>query len=231
VSNPAPGLVRARDERPGAEPWVPPFAPLTELAAAARGCRGCELADAPDVRTVFGRGPRTARVVVVGDQPGDAEDRAGRPFVGRTARLLDRALAEAGFEAADVYLTTAVKHFRFQQAGPHRQPQTPEPVHVMACRPWLRAEFATLDPALVIALGGTAGRALAGPSFRIGRDRGVLMAWPTTAAPGLLPGARGRTRAHLLATVHPAAVLAAEDADGAYSAFVEDLRVGAKSLG
>lgn len=212
----------------GAGPWVPPGADLPGLADAASGCAGCDLAGLA-TPTVFGSGPATARVVVVvGDQPGDSPELAGRPFVGRVARVLDKALAEVGFQPSDVYLTTAVKHLRFRPAGAHRMPLTPDPVHVMACRPWLGAELSYLDPRLVIALGTTAGRALTGPSFRLYRDRGLLMPWPSTSAPGLLPSVRGRTGAHLLATVHPSAVLGAEDLRRAFAEFVDDLRLAAK---
>ncbi len=220
-------------ERPGAERWVPPGADLAGLAAAARGCQGCELYG-PATQTVFGAGPADARIVVVGEQPGDQEDRMGKPFVGPAGRLLLRAVSEAGIDPAQVYRTNAVKHFRFTQAGPGRRRlhQTPDLVHLVACRPWLDAELALLDPAVVVVLGASAARVLLGPSFRVSRQRGVLLPWTRTghrAGDGV--AGDGRTAdAFLLATLHPSAVLRADDREGAYRGLVADLSVVAAAL-
>lgn len=210
-------------ERPGAERWVPPGADLAGLAAAARACQGCELYG-PATQTVFGAGPADARIVLVGEQPGDQEDRMGKPFVGPAGRLLLRAVSEAGIDPAQVYRTNAVKHFRFTQAGPgkRRLHQTPDLVHLVACQPWLDAELALLDPAVVVVLGATAARVLLGPSFRVSRQRGVLLPW--TRAGG------GGDGAWVLATLHPSAVLRADDREGAYRGLVADLSVAAAAL-
>ena len=136
---------------------------------------------------MFGEGPETARIVFVGEQPGDQEDRKGEPFVGPAGKLLDRALADAGIDRRDAYVTNAVKHFRFTVKGKRRIHQTPGPEHLRACRPWLEAEFAVLKPEVVVCLGATAAKALISPSFRITKDRGQLLPWTP-------PGARRRRR-------------------------------------
>lgn len=216
--------------------FVPPGASLPALRAAAASCHGCELwRPGPfggPTGTVFSKGTPLARVVFVGEQPGDQEDRRGVPFVGPAGQLLDRALAEVGIEPRESYVTNAVKHFRFTQDGPGRRRihQTPEPAHVAACRPWLRAELAVLDPELVVVLGATAGRALLGPSFRVTAMRGRLLPWSGgTGEGGRAEPARRHDR-YLLATVHPSAVLRAPDSAAAYTGFVADLRVGAAAL-
>ena len=199
---------------------------IDELKAAAAGCEGCELyADA--TQTVFGRGAPDARIVFVGEQPGDVEDQHGLPFVGPAGRLLREAVDAAGLDPADLYITNSVKHFRFELRGRRRIHQTPGPAHIVACRPWLVAEFALLKPELVVALGATAAKALFGPSFRVTRSRGELMAWPATAQhPEDFPVAEIRA----LATIHPSAVLRADDRDAAYRGLVEDLRVAAAAV-
>src|SRR3954451_5918611 len=154
---------------------------LDGLRAAAAGCRACELWE-PATQTVFGEGPETARIVLVGEQPGDQEDRTGEPFVGPAGRLLDRALGDAGIDRRDAYVTSAVTHFRFQPTPKRRIPQPPGPEHIRACRPWLESEFAVLKPEVVVCLGATAAKALISPSFRITKERGRLMPW---TPPGL----------------------------------------------
>jgi uracil-DNA glycosylase family protein len=144
---------------------------LDGLRAAAAGCRACELWE-PATQTVFGEGPETARIVFVGEQPGDQEDRKGEPFVGPAGRLLDKALGDAGIDRRDAYVTNAVKHFRFQPTPKRRIHQTPGPEHLRACRPWLEAEFEVLKPEVVVCLGATAAKALISPSFRITKERG-----------------------------------------------------------
>ena len=211
----------------GAQAFIPSDAhTLDELKAAAAGCKGCELYENA-TQTVFGRGAPHARIVFVGEQPGDIEDQKGLPFVGPAGRPLREAVDEAGIDPADVYITNAVKHFRFELRGKRRIHQTPGPAHIIACRPWLVAEFSLLKPQLVVVLGATAAKALLGPAFRVTRSRGQLMPWPAAAQhPEDFPVAEIQA----LATIHPSAVLRADDRDAAYQGLVEDLRVAAGAL-
>jgi DNA polymerase len=209
---------------------------LDGLRAAAAGCRACELWE-PATQTVFGEGPETARVVFVGEQPGDQEDRRGEPFVGPAGRLLDRALDDAGIERRDAYITNAVKHFRFTPTPKRRIHQTPGPEHLRACRPWLEAEFAVLQPEVVVCLGATAAKALISPSFRITKERGRLLPWtpPGVAAATGDPADEDEDAPHqtwMLATTHPSAILRTPDEAraAAYDALVADLRVVAHAL-
>src|SRR5687767_2084194 len=206
---------------------------LDGLRAAAAGCRACDLWE-PATQTVFGEGPETARIVFVGEQPGDQEDRKGEPFVGPAGKLLDRALADAEIDRNDAYVTNAVKHFRFTVKGKRRIHQTPGPEHLRACRPWLEAEFVVLKPEVVVCLGATAAKALISPSFRITKDRGHLLPW---TPPGLVatPGDDDEDAPHqtwMLATTHPSAILRTPDdaRDAAYDALVTDLQVVAHAL-
>lgn len=213
---------------PGAQAFVPEGAGLTELAQAARTCRGCELYR-PATQTVFGAGLPTARLVLVGEQPGDVEDRRGEPFVGPAGRLLDRALADAGIEREQAYVTNAVKHFRFAGApGKRRIHQKPDASHMAACRPWLDAELSQIAPEMVVALGATAAAVLIGPSFRVTRQRGQLMPWdgPSGAEDA------GVHAGWILATIHPSAVLRTqgEGREAAYGGLVSDLKVAAGAL-
>jgi uracil-DNA glycosylase len=211
----------------GAQEWVPPtFSSIDELKAAAAGCEGCELyRDA--TQTVFGRGAPHAKIVFVGEQPGDVEDREGLPFVGPAGRLLREAVDDAGIDPADVYITNAVKHFRFEPRGKRRIHQNPGPAHITACRPWLVAEFSLLKPELVVILGATAGKALLGPSFRVTQQRGKLLPWPASAQhPDDFPVAEIRA----LATIHPSAVLRADDRETAYRGLVDDLKIAAEAV-
>lgn len=212
----------------GAAPYVPETRDLDVLKAAVDGCRGCDLYRGA-TRGVLGAGPPTARVILVGEQPGDQEDRRGEPFVGPAGRVLDRALADAGVDRADAYLTNAVKHFKFRIAGPgkRRIHATPDAAEITACRPWLVAEMAVLRPRVVVALGATAAKALFGPSFRVTKERGQLRDWPASARqPEDFAGQDGAA----LATLHPSAVLRADDRDAAYEGLVADLRVAAAAL-
>src|SRR3954470_2724519 len=163
--------------------FVPEGVGLDGLRDAARGCRGCHLYENA-TQTVFSRGPVSARLVLVGEQPGDVEDRRGEPFVGPAGKLLDRAISEAGLDPGQTYTTNAVKHFKFTPApgGKRRIHATPDAAEIGACRPWLVAEFALLDPDIVVALGATAAKALFRPSFRVTKSRGVLLPWPGAAA-------------------------------------------------
>jgi DNA polymerase len=209
---------------------------LDGLRAAAAGCRACELWE-PATQTVFGEGPETARVVFVGEQPGDQEDRKGEPFVGPAGRLLDRALGDAGIDRRDAYITNAVKHFRFTPTPKRRIHQTPGPEHLRACRPWLEAEFEVLKPEVVVCLGATAAKALIAPSFRITKDRGRLLPWtpPGVAAATGAAADEDEDAPHqtwMLATTHPSAVLRVPDGNraAAYDALVADLKVVAGAL-
>ena len=215
--------------------FVPAGATMDKLRAAARGCTGCELYKGT-TQTVFSKGPVGARLVFVGEQPGDIEDRRGEPFVGPAGKLLDQAVDEAGLKPSEIYTTNVVKHFKFRMAGDGRRRihQTPDASDAAACRPWLLAEFALLSPDVVVALGATAGRALFGPAFRVTRSRGVLMPWPAAAvdreAFGHSDDDGDRVSAFAMATLHPSAVLRADDRDAAYAGRVADQWVAATAL-
>ena len=188
------------------------------LRKAARGCTACPL-HLTGTQTVFGEGPERARVVLVGEQPGDREDLEGRPFVGPAGRLLDEALEEAGIERGAAYVTNVVKHFKWQARGKRRIHQKPNAAEIAACRPWLDAELTVVRPEALVCLGATAAQALLGRQFRVTRDRGRLL--ESTLAP------------ITLATVHPSSILRAPDEEARQrerAMFVEDLRVAAKAL-
>jgi uracil-DNA glycosylase family protein len=214
----------------GAQEYVPDMTSLDrsldELKAAAPGCRGCELyEDATQV--VFGRGDAHAKVVFVGEQPGDVEDQKGLPFVGPAGHLLRRAVDEVGMDPRHIYITNAVKHFRFELRGKRRIHQTPDRVHIEACRPWLVSEFALLKPKVVVVLGATAAKALLGPSFRVTQSRGQVLPWPDSAQrPQDFPVGPAK----LVATIHPSAVLRADNREIAYNGLVADLKVAAGVL-
>lgn len=200
---------------------VPADGDLDTLRAAAATCTGCGLhRDA--TQTVFGAGPAHARVLLVGEQPGDAEDRAGEPFVGPAGRLLDRALADAGIDRDEGYVTNAVKHFKFVPAerGKRRIHKQPSRTEVVACRPWLLAELAAVEPELIVCLGATAAKSLLGPTFRITRHRGEVLDPPDELD----------HKARVVATVHPSSVLRAPDRDDAYRSLVADLKSAAAVL-
>lgn len=208
----------ARRNPPDATPFLPEKLSLGALREAARDCEGCDLY-LKATQTVFGEGPPSARIVFVGEQPGDAEDREGRPFVGPAGRVLDEALAAAGIERKITYVTNAVKHFSFEPRGKARLHKKPRVGEVKACAPWLRAELRVIKPDVLVLLGATAAQSIWGPAFRITRERGVVKQ-------GELAGA-------ILATIHPSAVLRAPDAEARHALFeqlVEDLRVVASLL-
>jgi uracil-DNA glycosylase family protein len=193
---------------------APALHDLDALRGAAAGCTGCEL-HGPATQTVFGEGPPTAWLMLVGEQPGDREDREGAPFVGPAGRVLDEALERAGIPRDQTYVTNAVKHFRFEQRGPRRIHKTPGVTHIRACRPWLDGELRAVRPSAVATLGAIAGKALLGPSFRITVSRGQVLEWEGHA---------------LVPTVHPSSILRVDDpADRAQAleALVADLRVAA----
>jgi DNA polymerase len=195
-----------------ASPWVPESRDLGDLESAAHDCRGCELWQ-PATQVVFGSGAPAARIVLVGEQPGDQEDKQGEPFVGPAGRMLDDALADAGIDREAAYLTNAVKHFRFQQRGKRRIHEKPGLGHVVACHPWLDAELEAVDSRVVVAMGATAARAVLGRPVKIGEVRGQLLEEDPRP---------------VLVTTHPSAVLRLRGRDGydeAYASLVEDLRV------
>jgi uracil-DNA glycosylase family protein len=200
---------------------VPADADLDALRAAAVTCTGCGLyRDA--TQTVFGAGPAHARFLLVGEQPGDAEDRAGEPFVGPAGRLLGKALVEAGIDRDEAYVTNAVKHFKFVPAerGKRRIHKPPSRTEVVACRPWLLAELAAVEPDVIVCLGATAAKSLLGPAFRISRQRGEVLDLPDELD----------HRARVVATAHPSAVLRAPDREDAYRSLVADLKSAAAAL-
>jgi len=181
---------------PGAESFLPVHRTLPAMQDAVQECRGCPLYEQA-TRAVFGEGPRDAEIVFVGEVPGDVEDLEGHPFVGPAGRLLDEALAYAGLSRDRVYLTNAVKHFKFTRRGKRRIHERPTRYEVAACKPWLLAELELIEPEIVVVLGATAAQAPIGAHFRITQDRGRDLHVPI--AP------------HVFATMHPAAVLCAPD--------------------
>jgi DNA polymerase len=186
------------------------------LITAARKCEGCDLYKAA-TQTVFGEGQTGARLFLIGEQPGDSEDRQGRPFVGPAGRILDRALEDAGIDRADAYVTNAVKHFRFEERGKRRIHKKPSSVQIVACRPWLEAELEVIKPDVVVCMGATAVESLAGREVRVLRDRGKLL--KTALAKGLV------------VTVHPSALLRLPDRsqfNAEYDLFVRDLAAARK---
>jgi DNA polymerase len=191
---------------------------LRSVADAAEHCRGCDLWSRA-TQTVFGEGPRTAEVMLVGEQPGDKEDIAGHPFVGPAGHVLDEALAEAGIDRKRAYLTNAVKHFKWRASGKRRLHERPNAAEVAACRVWLELELRLVKPDIVVALGATAAQALLGPAFRVTKQRGKIVSSP------LAP--------RVVATVHPSSILRAPDDESRKQdmrAFVRDLRIVAKLM-
>jgi uracil-DNA glycosylase len=211
-------LIDEQSEPNDATPFLPERRTLSALRDAAAGCRGCHLWRGT-TQTVFGEGLKRARVMFVGEQPGDKEDRAGKPFVGPAGRELDKGLEAAGIGRDEAYVTNVVKHFKFEERGRRRIHQTPKRFEIDACRPWLDEELRVVSPEAVVMLGATAAKALMGSSFRLTRHRGELL--DSELAP------------IVTATIHPSAILRQQD-DASRSAereaFAEDLRVVAKAL-
>ncbi len=197
--------------------YLPAALTLATLREAAAGCRACPLWRT-GTQTVFGEGLKRADVMLVGEQPGDREDREGRPFVGPAGRLLDEALEEAGIDRTRAYVTNVVKHFKWQARGKRRIHAKPSWSEVAACKPWLEAELSVVRPDVLVCLGATAAQALLGRSFRVTRQRGEEV--------------ESDLASHVLATIHPSAILRAEDEDRVRerALFVEDLRVVASLL-
>jgi len=195
-----------------------PGATLEQLRKAVQKCEGCDLYRYA-TQAVFGRGPSPARIVMVGEEPGDKEDLAGEPFVGPAGHLLDRALQDAGISRSDVYLTNAVKHFKFEERGKRRIHKKPSDTEIAACRPWLNAELDSIGPDLIICLGATAARAVIGKQHRLLKERGRFFEHPRAK--------------RVTATVHPSAILRAPDEERRhedYAAFVDDLKAARKML-
>lgn len=196
---------------------VPEDASLADLVAAAAGCRACDLWEHA-TQTVFGEGGAGAPVMLVGEQPGDMEDRQGAPFVGPAGRILDQALAAAGIARNQTYVTNVVKHFKWTPRGKRRLHQSPNAAEQAACRPWLDAELAAVRPEILVLLGATAAKALLGSSFRVSRERGRFV--ESALAP------------RVLATLHPSSILRAGDdeREAALQGLVDDLAVVAAAL-
>ena len=209
----------------GTEAFVPATGGLSAMESAVQACRGCGLHENA-TQAVFGQGAARARVLLVGEQPGASEDVEGHPFVGPAGRTLDRAFREAGLRRDDVYLTNVVKHFKFVPAerGKRRIHKKPSVGEVRACLPWFAAELRLVKPELVVCLGATAAKALFGESFRVTRNRGVLLDFPE----GFELGEHGPD--YVLATVHPSSVLRATDREAAYLDFRDDLRTASQAL-
>ena len=199
----------------GAAALIPPNPTLRKVAETAKGCRACDLWKT-GTQTVFGEGRAKAELMLVGEQPGDQEDLAGRPFVGPAGKLLDRALEEAGIDRELAYVTNVVKHFKWQPRGKRRIHQKPNAAEIAACRPWLDAELALIKPEVLVCLGATAAQALLGRQFLVSKERGVPV--ESDLAPVVM------------ATVHPSSILRSENREEETALLVEDLRRVAEAL-
>ncbi|HEV8318166.1 MAG TPA: UdgX family uracil-DNA binding protein [Vicinamibacterales bacterium] len=228
IGSNGPGSARAGSAKPAqstapegarsAAPFVPRTTNLDKLRAAVQKCTGCDLYKNA-TQAVFGEGPSNGHVMLVGEQPGDQEDRQGKPFVGPAGALLDKALEDAGIPRDDVYVTNAVKHFKWEPRGKRRIHKKPRISEIKACRPWLEAELRAVEPAVVVCLGATAAQAVLGPQFKLMQNRGRVQTSPLAE--------------RVVATIHPSAVLRAPDSEGrrqAYQMLVDDLTVVARLL-
>lgn len=201
-----------RVESASASEFIPEHATPRALREAVQACRGCDLY-ARATQAVFGEGPFAAEIMLIGEQPGDEEDRQGHPFVGPSGKLLDRALAEAGIERSAVYVTNAVKHFKFEERGKRRLHKKPNGLEIRACRPWLEAEINLIQPRIIVCLGATAAQSIFGNTYRLTKERGEFV--------------RNSWAPHVTSTVHPSAVLRAPDEEqrhAEYARFVADLK-------
>jgi uracil-DNA glycosylase len=208
----------SKEAVPTAAPFVPPRPTLPKLREAAAGCRGCDLWKR-GTQTVFGDGAPHARVMFVGEQPGDREDLEGKPFVGPAGRILDKGLEAAGIDRNDVFVTNAVKHFKWEPRGKRRIHKKPNQLEINACRPWLEAEVSVVKPEVIVCLGATAAQSLLGRKFKVTERRGELIAHD------LAP--------FVVATVHPSSILRAPDEDRRHdemAQFIEDLKKVAAAL-
>ncbi|MGH9522930.1 MAG: UdgX family uracil-DNA binding protein [Terriglobales bacterium] len=207
-----------RKPAPTAAPLVPDRPTLPKLRQAAAGCKACDLWKT-GTQTVFGEGASRAKVLFVGEQPGDKEDLAGKPFVGPAGGVLDKALVAAGIERSETFVTNAVKHFKWEPRGKRRLHKKPNSIEIAACRPWLNAEIEVVKPQVIVALGATAAQALLGKDFRVTQRRGELI--ESEMAP------------YIVATVHPSSILRAPDDDSRHAEmarFIGDLKQVAKAL-
>jgi uracil-DNA glycosylase len=207
--------------------FVPPRPTLKTAREASKGCRGCDLWKL-GTQTVFGEGPRGAPLMLIGEQPGDAEDLSGHPFVGPAGKLLDRALEEAGIDRGSVYVTNAVKHFKWEPRGKRRIHKKPRASEIGACRPWLDVEIALVKPKVIVCLGATAAQALLGSAFKVTAHRGKV-----AGSRPWLGEAREGGAAKVIATVHPSSILRAPDPDARHEElkrFTDDLRAAARAL-
>jgi len=208
------------DDEEFARPAQPPDTmSWSAMREAAKDCDACHLYERA-TQTVFGEGPKSATIMLVGEQPGDYEDVAGKPFVGPAGKIMDQALEEAGIERSQVYVTNAVKHFKWEPRGKRRIHQKPNSREIAACRPWLEAELRIVKPKLVVAMGATAAQTIFGPSFRVTRERGKVLS--SKLAP------------RVLATVHPSSLLRQPDEASRqreYKHFVSDLRAAVRAAG
>ncbi len=208
---------QSKSQRTAAE-FIPPGASLDEVRRAAAGCKACDLWKL-GTQTVFGEGARHAKVMFIGEQPGDKEDLAGKPFVGPAGAVLDKALAAAGISREDIYVTNAVKHFKWEPRGKRRIHKKPNALEVAACRPWLDREIELTQPEVVVVMGATAAQALLGRQFKVTQQRGRLL--DSNLAP------------HVIATVHPSSILRAPDDETRHAemaSFIDDLRVVARAM-
>ena len=201
--------------------WVPAPTPdttsLATLRNAAKACTACHLYKHA-TQTVFGEGPKGAKLMLLGEQPGDREDATGKPFVGPAGKLLDRALEDAGIDRTQVYVTNTVKHFKWEPRGKRRIHKKPNSREIAACRPWLEAELRAVNPGLLVCLGATAAQSIMGPAFRVTRDRGNVL--------------KSEFATPILATVHPSSLLRQPDEESRereYKLFVADLRAAVKA--
>lgn len=216
-----PGSHRQRsdslDQRDTAAQLIPADASLAELRDIARTCTACPLY-ARATQTVFGEGPAQARLMLVGETPGDQEDLVGRPFVGPAGRLLDRSLEAAGIKRDQAYVSNVVKHFKWTPRGKRRMHGKPNAGEIRACRPWLDAEIARVKPDVLVCMGATAAQALLGADFRVTKSRGKVMTSDLAS--------------HVIATVHPSSLLRLDDPDreAGIAAFVADLKIAAEAL-
>jgi DNA polymerase len=205
-------MLHGNRRKPASQAEIPQNAGLLELRQAAAGCRACELWKR-GTQTVFGEGSSHARVLFIGEQPGNEEDLAGKPFVGPAGRLLDKALDAVGIDRSATYVTNVVKHFKWEPRGKRRIHAKPNAVEISACRPWLDGEIAAIRPEVIVCLGATAAQALLGKQFRVSTQRGQPA--PSPLAP------------HVIATVHPSAILRAPDDESRHeemARFIDDLR-------
>jgi uracil-DNA glycosylase family protein len=198
--------------------FLPKRTTLGAMREAVQDCRGCDLYE-DATQAVFGEGPEQARVVMVGEQPGDKEDIAGRPFVGPAGAMLDKAIEDSGLIRDDVYITNVVKHFRFEPRGKRRIHKKPSAEQIRACMPWLEAELSRVGPEVLVLLGATAAQAILGRSFRVTQQRGEFIESPLAPL--------------VTATIHPSAILRTdtdEERQEAFDGFVRDLRIVARAL-